>query len=113
MKYVLETSKSGKSLAFIINIDDRYGKQSIKYTTVTGWRCKFAKQYLSIDSDDWDNDTAMKFICMRLLKISKNSYQALQYINQVKSHSNMELHFWAAKFLSNDNAIKSWLAMYD
>jgi hypothetical protein len=110
--HVLTASKSGKSVIFQINVDDRFGKQIINHSSVTGWRCKIALKNLVFNSEDWDDDVTRKFIGLKVLKAAKTKYEALQFIEEVRSHSSMEVHFWAYKFLTNEKAIKSWKALY-
>ncbi len=47
-----------------------------------------------------------------MLKSAKDRYEALRFIEEVRSHSSMEVHFWAYKFLSSEKAIKAWRALY-
>ena len=110
--HVLAPSKSGKSVIFKINVDDRFGKQTINHSSVTGWRCKIALKDLVFNSEDWDDDVTRKFIGLKVLKSAKNRYEALQFIEEVKSHSNMEIHFWAYKFLTDQKTIKAWRSLY-
>ena len=110
--HVLEPSKSGKSVVFKISVDDRFGKQIINHSSVTGWRCKIALKDLVFNSENWDDDVTRKFIGLQVLKSAKDRYEALRLIEEVRSHSSMEVHFWAYKFLTNDKAIKAWRALY-
>ncbi len=110
--HVLAPSKSGKSVIFQINVDDRFGKQTINHSSVTGWRCKIALKNLVFNSEDWDDDVTRKFIGLKVLKAAKTKYEALQFIDEVRSHSSMDVHFWTYKFLTNDKAIKSWKSLY-
>ena len=110
--HILIPSKSGKSVIFQINIDDRFGKQTINHSSVTGWRCKIALKNLVFNSENWDDDVTRKFIGLRVLKAAKTKHEASEFIEQVRPHSSMEVNFWAYKFLSNDKAIKSWKALY-
>jgi hypothetical protein len=108
----LTTSKSGKSVVFKINVDDRFGKQTINHSSVTGWRCKIALKNLVFNSEDWDDDVTRKFIGLQVLRSAKNKYEALKFIEEVRTHSSMEIHFWAYKFLTNNKAIKAWRSLY-
>ena len=110
--HTLAASKSGKSVVFKINVDDRFGQQTINHSSVTGWRCKIALKDLVFNSEDWDDDVTRKFIGLQVLKSAKDRYEALRFIEEVRSHSSVEVHFWAYKFLSSEKAIKAWRALY-
>ena len=110
--HILAPSKSGKSVIFQINVDDRFGKQIINHSSVTGWRCKIALKHLFFNSEDWDDDVTRKYIGLQVLKSSKDKYEAMQFIEQVRSHSSMEVHFWAYKFLTNEKSVKACSVLY-
>ncbi len=110
--HILEPSKSGKSVIFKINVDDVYGKQTINYSSVTGWRGRLALLHLIFNSEEWNDDVTRKFVGLRVLRCAKDKYEGLQFIDEVKALSNMELHFWAYKFLGNQKAEKAWRALY-
>ena len=84
----------------------------INHSSVTGWRCKIALKHLVFNSEDRDDDVTRKFIGLQVLKSAKDKYEALQLIEEVRSLSSMEVHFWAYKFLTNEKAIKAWRALY-
>ena len=106
--HILEKSKSGKSTIFKIYVNDIHGKQNINYVSVSGWRAKIAEKYLHFDQEDWDNNTARKFVGMMILKAARNKYQAIQFLNHVKIESNAEIHFWSYQFLVNTKASTAW-----
>ena len=110
--HCLTTSKSGKSVIFRITVDDRFGEQTINFFSVTGWRARLATTYLSFETEEWNDDVVRKFVGINVLKASKDKFEAMQQIDQVKSLGNMEVHFWANKFLTNDNSAKAWRALY-
>jgi len=110
--HILKPSKSGKSVIFKINIDDRFGKQVVNYSSVTGWRCRLAMRHLFFDSEDWNEDVTRKFIGLQALRCAKDKYEALKFIEEVNALSSMEVHFWAYKFLTNEKAVKAWRALY-
>ena len=110
--HCLTASKSGKSALFRITVNDRFGKQIITLSSVTGWRAKIAMKYLTLDAEEWDDHTVRKFVGLSVLKAARNRFEALKYIDQVKSLGNMEVHFWANKFLTNENSQKAWRAFY-
>ena len=110
--HCLTASKSGKSALFRITVNDRFGKQIITLSSVTGWRAKIAMKYLTLDAEEWDDHTVRKFVGLNALKAAKDRFEALKYIDQVKSLGSMEIHFWANKFLTNENSQKAWRAFY-
>ena len=78
-----------------------------------GWRARLATKYLSFDGgDEWSDTAVRKFVGLHVLKASRDKFEALQFIEQVKLLGNMEVHFWANKFLTNDNSAKAWRALY-
>lgn len=111
-KHLLCQSKSGKSVMFRVDIDDRFGKQVINFASVSGWRSKLALNHLFFETEDWNDDVARKYVGIQVLRCAKNKYEALEFINLVKSLSPMEIHFWANKFMINEKSRKAWRAMY-
>ena len=105
-------SKSGKSVIFRIDIDDRFGKQSINFLSIRGWRAKIAMQYLTFQTEDWDDDVERKYVAIQMIKFAKDKYEALNYINKTKELTGFEVHFWASKFLTNENAARAWNILY-
>ncbi len=97
---------------FKITVDDVFGEQTINFSSVTGWRAKLATKYLSFETDEWNDVVVRKFVGLHVLKAAKDKFEAMQYIEQVKSLGNMEIHFWANKFLTNNNSLKAWRAFY-
>jgi len=111
-KHVLCQSKSGKSVMFRVDIDDRFGKQIVNFALVSGWRSKLALKHLFFETEDWNDDVARKYVGIQVLRCAKNKYDALKFINLVKSLSAMEIHFWANKFMINEKSARAWRAMY-
>ena len=110
--HVLSQSKSGKTVFLKIDIDDRFGKQSINYSSVTGWRSRLASKHLSFESEEWNDDVARNYVGLEALRGAKNQYEAHQFIEAVKALSRMEVHFWANKFLTNEKSVKAWRSFY-
>jgi len=111
-KHVLCQSKSGKSVIFKVDIDDRFGKQTINFASVSGWRSKLALNHLFFETEDWNDDVARKYVCIQVLRCAKDKYEALEFINLVKTLSSMEINFWANKFMTNEKASKAWRSLY-
>jgi hypothetical protein len=111
-RHMLCQSRSGKSVMLRVDIDDRFGKQAVNIASVSGWRGRLALNHLSFEGNDWNDDAARKYVCIRVLKCAKNKFDAINFINTVKSLSSIEIHFWANKFMINENAGKAWRAMY-
>lgn len=110
--HVLCESKSGKSVIFRIDVDDRFGKQSINFLSIRGWRARIAMQYLTFQTEDWNDDVERKYVGIQALKFAKDKHQALQFINKTKELSSFEIHFWANKFLTNENTGRAWYTLY-
>lgn len=111
-KHTLCQSKSGKSVMFRIYVDDRFGKQEINFTSVTGWRNEFALTHLSFELGEWNDDVRRKYVGIQGLKCAKNKYEAIEFLNIVKSLSSLEIHFWANKFMTNEKSRKAWRSLY-
>ena len=110
--HCLATSKSGKSELFRVTVNDRDGERLVTLSSVTGWRAKLARRYLSFDSDEWDDATVRTFVGLNTLSVAKDRIEAIHYINVVKTIGSTEAHFWANKFLTNDRAGRAWRAFY-
>jgi len=107
--YTLETSKSGKSVAFKIHTSDRFGQKDVKCASVSGWRTELARKRLSFDQQEWDVNIARKFVSMVILKSARDKYEGIRFLNHVKNESEMEIHFWAYQFLTNGKAAaRAW-----
>ena len=112
INHCITTSKSGKSAHFRIIVDDRFGKQAVTISSVTGWRAKLATKYLLFDTAEWNDSTVRQFVGIHVVKAARDKFEARQYIEHIKSLGSMEVHFWANKFLINENAPKAWRAFY-
>ena len=110
--HCLTTSKSGKSVLFQITVNDRFGEKTINFSSVTGWRTSLALKHLSFNISEWNDAVVRKFVGFCVLKSSKNKFEAIEFIEQVNALQNMEVHFWANKFLTNDNSAKAWRSLY-
>ena len=99
INHILEKSKSGKSMILKVEIKDRYGNQKVTFSSVKGWRMFLAQKHLLVESDEWNDDVARKFVGMEILRCSKNEYEATKFLNIVKNQSILEIHFWASKFM--------------
>jgi len=114
-KHSLQESKSGKSVLLRVQIDDRFGKTMVNFSKVTGWRKEVAQKYLSLEletDDEWGDDVARVYVGLEVLKSARNRYEAIQFVNIVKSLTKLEVHFWASKFLSNERTIRAWRVLY-
>ena len=110
--HCLATSRSGKSVLFRVTVNDRLGERMITLSSVTGWRADIAAKHLQFDSEEW-NDVAVKtFVGLNALKAARDRREALRYIEIVRTVGGMETHFWASKFLSNENTAGAWRAFY-
>lgn len=112
-KHCIVQSKSKKSAIFQITVDDRFGVNITNFSSVTGWRMNLALKHLSFDREKWDDETVRKYVGLQILKASKDKFEAMQFLEQVKILGNMEVHFWANKFLTNENSGKAWRALYN
>lgn len=106
--HVLQRSKSGKSVIFKIYVNDVFGEQKINYASLSGWRARLAEKHLLFDQEDWNDDIARKFVGMMVLRIARDQYQGIQFLNHVKGESEMGIHFWAHQFLKNKKASSAW-----
>ena len=68
LNHVLTKSKSGKSMILKVEINDRYGKQKVTFSSVKGWRMLLAQKHLLVESDEWNDDVARKFVGMEILR---------------------------------------------
>jgi hypothetical protein len=112
LNHLLIRSKSGKTIVLKVEVNDRYGKQKINFSTLKGWRMLLAEKHLAVESSEWGNDVAQKFLGMKILSCSKNEFEATKFLNIVKNHSTLEIHFWASKFMLQKNSAKAWRALY-
>lgn len=111
-KHSLQESKSGKSVLLRVQIDDRFGKTMVNFSKVTGWRKEVAQKYLELETGEWGDDVARVYVGLEVLKSARNRYEAIQFVNIVKSLTKLEVHFWASKFLSNERTIRAWRVLY-
>lgn len=112
VNHLLAKSDSGKSITLKMDIDDRYGRQKVSFSTLRGWRMLLAEKYLLGESEEWTDDVARKFVAMEVIKCSKNEFEAARFLNVVKDHSSFEIHFWASKFMIHDRASQAWKIIY-
>lgn len=105
-------SRSGKSVLFRISVDDKFGKQTLNLVMVSGWRKKLALTHLFFQAEDWNDDVRRKYVGIQVLKCAKNRYEAIKFIDIVKSLSLMEIHFWANKFMTNEKSNRAWRTLY-
>lgn len=110
--HCLVASRSGKSALFRVTINDRYGEKMITLSSVKGWRAELAKKHLSFDTDDWDDAAVMTFVGLNVLSAARDRFEAVHYIDTVKSLGSTEAHFWASKFLNNYRTRGAWRALY-
>lgn len=110
--HCLAASRSGKSVHFQVTVNDRYGEQPISLSWVFGWRAELAKKHLSFDSDEWGGQAVRTFVGVNTLRAARDKFEALHYIDTVKSMNIAEVHFWAGKFLSNHRTKSAWRVFY-
>lgn len=110
--HCMAASKSGKSVTFKVTVDDRFGIHTYTLASTKGWRVKFVVKHLAFESEKWDDGTVMRFVGLHVVKAASDRFEALRYLEQLKTIGNMEVHFWASKFLTNKNACKAWTALY-
>jgi len=110
MKYALENTK--KTTSFIINVEDRFGKQKIKLGTIKGWRREFA-QKLPYNPNKWDDNTIKAYVSIQAIKTAKNKEEALHFLKTIETLNKVELYFWTIKFLNNTKLTKkAWRVFY-
>jgi hypothetical protein len=105
-------SKTGKSAIFRIEVDDRFGKKIVNFSSVKGWRKELALKYLAFEPREWNDDAARIYVGLQVLKCAKDKYEAVNFISILKLLSNIEVHFWSSKFLMNKRTKKAWRAFY-
>ena len=105
-------SKSGKSIILQVEVDDIHGKQKINFSSLRGWRMALVEKYLVGQSEEWSDDTARKFLIMKVLNCAKNEFEGAKFLGIVKGHGTLEVHFWSAKFMINDKAVRAWRVLY-
>jgi len=59
-----------------------------------------------------NDDVARKYVGIEVLRCAKNEYEGIKFLEIVKNHGGMEVHFWASKFLLREKAGKAWRALY-
>lgn len=128
--WLIEKDKSVSLDALII---DNYGKQSFRYGSVRGWRKNLLKTFIKgiqskyqrlnnlkngdLEFDDsnltmnWDYNARI-LVCIKILQASKNYYEANLFIESIEAMSTGEIHFWAAKFLSNKKTKNAFRSLY-
>lgn len=111
-RHLLCPSKNGKSAVFRVVVEDRFGKKTINFTFVMGWRKELALKHLAFESEEWNRDVARAYVGLQALKCAKDEYEATKFISDVKSLGSMEVHFWANMFLTNDRTRRAWRAFY-
>ena len=99
-------------MLFKVTVNDRYGERMVTLSSVTGWRAELAKKYLSFDSDEWNDTTVRTFVGLRALSAARDRFEAIHYIDMVKTIGSTEAHFWASKFLNNERTRGAWRALY-
>lgn len=112
INHLLCQSKTGKSAVLKIEIDDRFGKKTVNFSSVKGWRKNLALKYLSFELKKWNNNVARTYVGLQALKCAKDTYEGIKFINIIKSLSGIDIHFWSNKFLTNDKAKNGWRSFY-
>jgi len=110
--HAIVSSRSGKSVMFKVVMDDRFGQRAVNLSSVSGWRATIAKKYLDLSGEQWENEVVQKFVAINAPKAARSKYEALQFLEKVKSLGDAEMHFWASKFLVNERTAKAWRAFY-
>ena len=110
--HLLSETKTGKSAIFRIEIDDRFGKKWVNFSSVKGWRKDLALKYLSFESKEWNCNVARMYLGLQVLKSSKDKYEAIEFINIVKSLNGIDIHFWSNKFMTDKKTKRAWRSFY-
>ena len=112
IKHYLSKSKTGKSAILKIEHDDMFGKKTVNFSSVKGWRKDLALKYLSFESREWNGTVARMYLGLQVLKSSKDKYEAIEFMNIVKSLNIIDIHFWSNKFLTEKKTKKAWRSFY-
>jgi hypothetical protein len=112
INHLLCESKTGKSAILKIEIDDRFGKKMINFSSVKGWRKDLALKYLSFESKEWNANVVRIYVGLQVLKYARDRYEGVRFISIVRSLSNLEVHFWSAKFLTHNKTKSAWRSLY-
>jgi hypothetical protein len=112
INHLLCESKTGKSAVLKIEIDDRFGKKTVNFSSVKGWRKDLALKYLLFESKEWNDNVVRTYIGLEILKCTKDKHEAIKFINTMKSLNCIDLHFWSNKFLTNAKTKKAWRSFY-
>lgn len=112
IKHLLCESKTGKSAVLRIELDDRFGKKTINFSSVKGWRKDLALKYLLFEPTEWNDNVVKMYIGLQVLKCSKDKYEAIKFINIIKALNSIDLYFWSNKFLTNKLTKKAWRSFY-
>ena len=106
--HLLCESKTGKSAVLKIEVDDRFGKQMVNFSSVKGWRKDLALKYLSFESKEWNNNVARIYVGMQVLKSAKDRYEAVKFVSIIKSLNSADVLFWSNKFLTTGKTKRAW-----
>ncbi|MEN3052979.1 MAG: hypothetical protein ABC595_07950 [Candidatus Methanosuratincola petrocarbonis] len=113
VKYRLEESGSGKTACLQAVIEDRFGRKKVSLSRLRGWRKEIAEEHLKLESGKWDDDAAKTLVSLEALKCARSLDEALKFLQAVNSLSQLDLHFWATKFLNDDKKPRrAWRMLY-
>ena len=110
--HTLVQSKTKKSVILQVEIDDRFGKKVVNFSSVVGWRKDLALKYLSSEPQESNEEIARTYVGLQALKCAREKQEGLAFLNIVNSLTGMELFFWSNKFLTSDKAKKAWRSLY-
>lgn len=113
VKYRLRESASGKTACLQAVIEDRFGQKKVSLSSLRGWRKEIAEKHLKLESGKWDDEAAKTLVSLEALKCAKSPDEAFKFLQAVNSLSQLELHFWATKFLNGDKRPRrAWMILY-
>lgn len=112
INHLLCESKTGKSAVLKVEVDDKFGKKAVNFASVKGWRKDLALKYLLFESKQWNDNVVRMYLGLQVLKCAKDRYEAIKFINVIKSLSGIDVHFWSNKFLTSDKAKKAWRSFH-
>lgn len=81
INHLLCESRTGKSVALKLEVDDRYGKKTINFSLLRGWRKELALKFLRFESKEWNGHVARMYVGLQVLKCAKDKHEAINFIN--------------------------------
>ena len=112
INHLLCESKTGKSAVLKIEIDDRFGRKTVNFSSVKGWRKDLALKYLHFESKEWNDNVVRTYVGLQILKCATDRYEGIKFINILRSLANIESYFWSNKFLTDKKTKRAWRSFY-